>query len=316
MKRARPGAAPPVSRMRQPAFGNVARLWKRRLEVLDPRDDSSLLGNRNARVIADQAARLHETGLGQCVYRNHQPRSEVEHAGDAIGFALNDRTHLDRRFADPQPVADSGAQPRQQGCLGNCAPGAAPPGEGFVQRDVGNQFYISDERIGVVDGLELDHRTSVATLFGPGHRAHFRRARYRQRPFGDVRVLFDCRGSVQEAEVNVAAEKRTAVRAQACDDRLADSADGGDGRNAQGEAGDEDAEPPDPAPQLAPCQLPGQGEAVHPLPPPATALFAAAASSRRSSPVIRPSPRLTMRRQRSARYRSWVISTSVVPRRR
>ena len=127
----------------------------------------------------DQAARLHQPRLRQAGKRHHQPWTEAEGGGAAIGLAPQHGADAILQTADGDRVADSEAEARQQPGLDDGTP--APIDEGERRGEVGHPGVApllegnrAIERIGLVHRLQLDQAARRSVGIGR-HRPQLRR---------------------------------------------------------------------------------------------------------------------------------------------
>src|SRR3546814_662426 len=117
---------------------------------------------------------------------------------------------------------------------------------------------------------------------------------------------------MHQPQIEVAAQQLPRIGVDAGENAFGDRADAGDGRDAENEAGDEDAKAPDAAPQLPPCQAPSERRLRHWAAEDCAEGRGVACGD---APWIRPSTSRMLRSQRAASAGSWVISISVAERR-
>ena len=87
---------------------------RRRHRGLQARIRPAAARQRHAVAPADQAARLDQPAGAQALLRHHEPRTELEPAGDLVGLARQHRADLVVAVAHPHPLADRDAQPVDQ----------------------------------------------------------------------------------------------------------------------------------------------------------------------------------------------------------
>ena len=226
-------------------------------------------GEQQTVVIPDLAARPDQFGLGEGRRRHQQPRPEAEHAGHPVRFVNDGGAHLEGGGADADAPAEAEAEAAEQVRVGNRPPGAVPPLEQPAEGPPWFGPHLADQRIGAVNGLQFDHRPSLPYSRRAGHGAHLDDPGDGLRPGRQVGELFRGRRAVQEPEIDIAAEQPRPVGLEPGDDCLAEAADGGDGADAERDAGEEDPEPAEAMAQLAARQAPAKQQVSgHRLPCP------------------------------------------------
>ena len=158
-------------------------------------------------------------------------------------------------------LAQFDLQAAQQVAVDHRAPDAVLSGKGTAKIAGRRQLDGAVERIEIVDGLQFDQHPARVRVETAGHGAHFRGD-------GDIGalaepgLLFRAGRHMGEAQVHVAAQQDAPVALQALQHRFRNRADAGNGGDAEGEAGEEDAESLEAAAQLPPRQPQGQRQAA------------------------------------------------------
>ena len=246
---------------------------------------------------AHQAAGLQKRAGAQRLLAHQKARAKSDAAGQSVRLVLEYGAQLDRCLADGDAVAELEIKPRQQCRIGGRAKGIAVALEQIGQRQVGLGSHGAEQRIRAVDGFDLDQRGS--SVIGARHgrqRGDDRHlaVRIKKAPLAVSGLTLDQR------EIQIAAEDRAAGLRQTIGQALRHRADAGDCHDAERDAGDENAEAAQAAAQLAPSIA--QRERCH-----RTLTAGEAGSSSRPEWIC------STRSQRCASVMSWVTSTSVVP---
>ena len=212
---------------------------------------------------ARQAAGLDEAARRQRALADHQPRAEADAAGELVGLARERRAHDQMRVADGERVARLETEALRQSRIDRRAVDAVVLGERGIERALRIELGRAEQRIGVVDGLDLDQ--GRAAVGHARHRPQGRRARHVAVALEEVQFLL-VRLPRDQREGEVAAEDDAALPRQAVGKTGGKRADAGDGHGAERDAGDEHVEAAQARAHLA--QREAQGEAVLPFPSP------------------------------------------------
>ena len=216
-----------------------------------PVRDRRAVRHQRAVAVPHQGAGLHQAGrLQRCVIQ-HQPGAERDAAGEPVGLAREHAAHRHQCAADSDPLAESDPEAIEQSLVGH----GTAAGQRIGERRAAFDTHAIDQRIGAVDRLELDQRAPRAALVA-GHAAHGDDVGER----GGVRIEIG-RHLVRERlrelhQLDIAAENHARVAGEAGLERLAQGADGGGRRDAEDQAGEEDAEAAHAPAKLAPGDAP------------------------------------------------------------
>ena len=193
-------------------------------------------------VPAHQAAGLHEAGCQKIVAVDDDPRPPADAGTELVRLVVDQPGEAEGLRADREAVADTDAEPFGKPGLGDQARHVVLGSDQVVQARARRvlQREGAVQGIGIVDRLDLDQRLLVGT----------RQARHcpKRGDLGDAaerveigaRVGLDL--AVDDSEGEVAAEDRLALLGNPVDERTRYRADGGDRRNAERDAADEDVE--------------------------------------------------------------------------
>jgi hypothetical protein len=265
-------------------------------------------------VPAHDAAGLEQAGCAQRVGADQEARSERNAAGELVGLGLEHGADFDAGLAHLQFSARRHVEAGEEIGTGDRAVNAVARGEETRQVAVRVGRDRAVERIGPVDGLDLDQRH--AAVAGARHRPH---GGGRRHPAGAIEKGAFGRTclALDQGKGEVAAEDRAAFAGQSVLQAAGERADAGDRHHAQRQARHEHVEAAQPGAQLAHRKPQGQAE------------VAAARGGRhagengghagiraRAGSSMRPERRRTTRPQRCAKAASWVTRTRVVPRSR
>jgi hypothetical protein len=205
-----------------------------------------------------QATGPDQTGRGQGLVGDQNPRAEADAVGDAVGLRHESGAKNEGPSRDRDAVADLQVEAGQQGRVRHRARGTVAlrqeTGEGLGR--VGHELAGG----GVVGAHGLQFDESRTGLGGHGHGPQGRHHGY-----APLRVeggtLLGRRLPVDQAVGEVAAQDARALPAEALGERARDRGDAGDGRDAEGDAGEEDGEARQPAAQFAEGEAQGERDA-------------------------------------------------------
>ena len=206
----------------------------------------------------DQAARLDQAGRRQRLLRDHQPRSEGEAVGEAVGLVGDDAAEDEFAFAEQEAVADREPGAGQQLGFGQRA--GEPVGLGKERVRIAAAFDRdrADQRVEAVDGLQFDQRLAFA-VGGAGDGAERRHLRHRA-ALVEPGAFLRRRLALEQRHRDIAAEDGAAFVGEALGHAAGDRADPGDGGDAEDDAGEEDAEAGEAAAELAEGEAEGERE--------------------------------------------------------
>ena len=202
-------------------------------------------------MVVDQAARLHQAGGAQPLLADDHARAELEHAGPPVGLAHQHGADDELGGAQAHPVAKRQPEADEEIAFRHRAEGAHRRGKGGLERHRRGQDHFPEQGIGPIDGLDF-HQRRPARLFP-------HRVRHRPHP-GDggngavCRQIVELgvgRRAVHEPEIDVAAKQGPGVPRDPFLDRRRERTDGGDGPDAERQAGEHHLEAPEPSAQLA-----------------------------------------------------------------
>ncbi len=74
-----------------------------------------------------------QTGFGQRLGRNDDPRAELKASGHSVGLVFDGGAQFERRFADPDAVAECQTEPVEDRGIDRRAEIPAAPGEGGAE---------------------------------------------------------------------------------------------------------------------------------------------------------------------------------------
>ena len=162
-----------------------------------------------------------------------QARAEADAAGKLVGLAAQNAADLDRGRADGDAVADFQIEPRQQRHIDRRAVHAVALGDGLVERDIGLEHDLAEQRIGLVDRLDLDQR--VALVGGARHRAHGGGGRHLAAPVEEG-AFVGAGLAMDQRERDVAAENGAALACEPAGETVRQRADAGNRHHAERDA--------------------------------------------------------------------------------
>ena len=269
-------------------------------------------------VVLHQAAGLDQPGFFQAVVRHHEGRAEGEGPRGAVRFALQHRGDAIVDLADPHQVAQCDVEAAQQAPVDHRAPmatlGAVALGERFAEVRRAGHLDAAEEGVEAVDGAQFYQYAARIGRRAAGHGAHLGDARDLG-PGLQEALLLGAGRHVGQAQVHIPAEQNAAVALEAGEHGLRDRADAGDGRDAEGQAGEEDAKALEAAAQLAA----GEAQGERPAGPLAGGAAGGCLALRQggheteasarpdgplaTSPTMRPSSSFTERAQRAGQFR-------------
>jgi len=196
-----------------------------------------------------QRAGLDQPSLDERLGGDHDARAKAEAAGLGIRLALNRGTQLQHRRPHLDVVADLETEPGKDRGVDRRtknAPAAFERGGQALRRGQSNRTV---ERVGGVNRLQLDQTSPVAVECAT-HRPHRGDFGHRSAP-REVCVFGGIGLAVGEPSLGVAAEQLARVGLDAGHDGIVERADPSDHGHPEHEAGEKDAQTPDPAAQLA-----------------------------------------------------------------
>ena len=162
-------------------------------------------------IIIDQAAGLHQSGLGKGIHRHHQTRAEIEKADRLVGLGRDHAAHLNIDIAKANRIPDIDLQPFQKPGLGHTAPDTVLLGKGTVKRNTVGKFHLAKQRIDIINRLKLDQPALLRPIGGGAH------GRKPAHPFGILRkpgLLFLAGGHMHKAKLDIPAQKGPAITLQ------------------------------------------------------------------------------------------------------
>ena len=113
---------------------------------------------------AHQTAGLQKSARAQRRLADEHARPKADPAGELVRLADQRRAQLDHGVADGDPVAGFEIEPREQRRIDGGAEGVVLPRQQGRQRHGGVGHDRSEQRIGVIDRLDLDQRRPLPSL--------------------------------------------------------------------------------------------------------------------------------------------------------
>ena len=202
--------------------------------------------------LIDQAAGPHQARALQAFIGHHQPRTEDEGIAAAIGLAGDDCADLVILRADARDLSHRYAQALQQFAVGDRAPMTLAERQHIGKLALGRQIDRAEQRIGMIDGFQLDQLTLIGyRRFGHGaQRAQCAHAARRHEGLQCGRIG----RAIEQAQLDIAAKQRLGVAVEAGAHRFRQRAHAGNECCTQRQAEQKQPETAQAPAQLAGCE--------------------------------------------------------------